>query len=823
MDTDTVITGLSRADVEERRRLGQVNVVYEGPSRTTREILRSNIVTRFNIILSIMLVVILIVAPIQDALFGLVMVINSAIGIFQELRAQRKLDALRVVVAPKAEVIRDGRPWTVRVSGLVTDDIVVARAGDQVPVDGEVVESNGLEFDESLLTGESESVPKNVGDHLLSGSFAVAGAGLFRATAVGHEAYAIRLADQARTFVPVRSELRYGIDRMLKWISWLLIPAAAILLWSQLSGTESARGALRNAVAGTVAMVPQGLVLVTSVAFALGVVRLARHHVLAQELAAVEGLARVDVICFDKTGTLTEGELSVQSIESLDGGDMASILGAIAQADPSPNATSKALGATFRDPGWSARRVVPFSSDRKWSAFEFRSEGAYVLGAPDVIPHEDPLIDASISTHVAAGRRVLMVAEVDELPEPTQLPLARPVGLVALGDQVRADAPATLDFFARQGVTVKVISGDHTETVRAIAESAGVPNASRAIDGRDLPEPGPLLASVVDRANVFGRITPHQKRAMVRALQTRGHVVAMTGDGVNDVLALKQADVGIAMGSGANAARTVAELVLVDGDFSHLPTVVAEGRRVIANVERVANLYVTKTVYAFALVLAVGLASQAFPFLPRHLTLVGSLTIGIPSFFLALERPSPRAHPGFVSRVMKFAVPTGIIAALSTFLAFGLAEAEVEALTESRTVATLVLLSVGLFVLAIGMRPLTTARGALLWAMAGLFALTVVTDSGRTFFDLRLPRAVVSLAAIGVVAVTGALMYFALRASGWIRHVPEVVKTTQERVRIADPGSGRTLLERTESVAQALWARSKKAEDDDSREGLSGE
>ena len=300
MDTDTVITGLSRADVEERRRLGQVNVVYEGPSRTTREILRSNIVTRFNIILSIMLVVILIVAPIQDALFGLVMVINSAIGIFQELRAQRKLDALRVVVAPKAEVIRDDRPWTVRVSGLVTDDIVVARAGDQVPVDGEVVESNGLEFDESLLTGESESVPKSVGDHLLSGSFAVAGAGLFRATAVGHEAYAIRLADQARTFVPVRSELRYGIDRMLKWISWLLIPAAAILLWSQLSGTESARGALRNAVAGTVAMVPQGLVLVTSVAFALGVARLARHHVLAQELAAVEGLARVDVICFDK-------------------------------------------------------------------------------------------------------------------------------------------------------------------------------------------------------------------------------------------------------------------------------------------------------------------------------------------------------------------------------------------------------------------------------------------------------------------------------------------------------------------------------------------
>jgi magnesium-transporting ATPase (P-type) len=359
---------------------------------------------------------------------------------------------------------------------------------------------------------------------------------------------------------------------------------------------------------------------------------------------------------------------------------------------------------------------------------------------------------------------------------------------------------------------VKVISGDHTDTVRAIAQAAGVPDADRAVDGRDLPEPGPLLASVMDRANVFGRVTPHQKRAMVRALQSRGHVVAMTGDGVNDVLALKAADVGIAMGSGSNATRAVAELVLVDGDFSHLPEVVAEGRRVIANIERVANLYVSKTVYAFALVLAVGLAGLAFPFLPRHLTLVGSLTIGIPSFFLALEKPSPRAQPGFVSRVIKFAVPTGVIAAASTFLAFGLVQQERVSLTEARTIATLVLLSVGLFVLAIGMRPLTNSRGTLLWGMAALFGVTVLTDTGRTFFDLQMPRAILSFSAIGVVAVTGALMYFALRASGWIRHVPEVVKETQERVRIADPGRSQTALERIESVGHALLGRSKRAE-----------
>ena len=744
------------------------------------------------------------------------MVINSAIGIYQELRARRKLDALRVIVSPRAEVIRDGKPWTVRVSGLVTDDVVVVRSGDQVSVDGVVLESNGLEFDESLLTGESDAVVKAIGDPVLSGSLVVAGSGLFRATAVGHQAYAVRLADEAKVFVPVRSELRSGIDKILVWVSWLLVPAAIVLLTSQLNGSESVKGALRNAVAGTVAMVPQGLVLVTSVAFAVGVVRLARRQVLAQELPAVEGLARVDVICFDKTGTLTEGKLTVQAIETIDGTDIATVLGAIAQTDPSPNATSKALAASFRDPGWSVRRVVPFSSERKWSAFEFRGDGAYVLGAPDVIPHDDSLTAAFVGAHVAEGRRVVMVAQIDALPGPTNLPWARAIGLVALGDQVRPDAAETLAFFARQGVEVKVISGDHTGTVSAIAAAAGVPNADRPVDGRDLPEPGPLLSSVMERANVFGRVAPHQKRAMVIAMQDRGHVVAMAGDGVNDVLALKAADVGIAMGSGANATRTVAELVLVDGDFSQLPEVVAEGRRVIANIERVANLYVSKTVYAFTLVLAVGLAGQAFPFLPRHLTLVGSLTIGIPSFFLALERPSPRAHPGFVSRVMKFAIPTGIIAALSTFIAFGLADRESVALTQGRTVATLVLVSVGLFVLAIGMRPLTSARGALLWAMAGLFALTVLTDTGRTFFDLELPRAVVSLAAIGIVAITGASMYFALRASGWIRHVPEVVKTTQQRVRTADPGTGRNMLERIESVSQALWPRSKSANPDSS-------
>lgn len=777
-------TGLQRAEVDERIRSGAVNAAQEGVNRTTAEIVRANVVTRFNIILTVLLVVILFVAPPQDALFGLVMVANTGIGIVQELRAKRQLERLSVVTAPHAQVLREGTRWKVPITGIVQDDLVFVASGDQLAVDGTVVEASGLEIDESLLTGESDPVVKEVDDRVLSGSFVVAGTGLFRTTAVGADAYATKLAEEARKFSLVRSELRKGIDLILAMVSWALVPAVAILLWSQLSAAPGLRAALRNAVAGSVAMIPQGLVLVTSMAFAAGVIRLSQRNVLVQELPAVEGLARVDVVCFDKTGTLTEGHLVHLETEALSVADVDATLSAIGAAETNPNATLGAIRAAYQDaPGWDLTGAVPFSSARKWSAYQFSGRGVFVLGAPDVLGVPAGL-RPRLDVHTTAGRRVVMLATADRLPAPDRpLEGLEPVAFVVLGDQVRSDAPDTLAFFADQGVAVKVISGDHPETVGAIARTAGVEGADEVVDGRDLPSDPQLFAEVVERASVFGRITPRQKRAMVQALQHRGHVVAMSGDGVNDVLALKEADIGVAMGSGSEATRAVGQLVLVDGDFASLPRVVAEGRRVIANIERVANLYVTKTIYAFALVIAVGLAGFSFPFLPRHLTLVGSLTIGIPSFWLALEATAGRSEPGFVSRVLRFAVPTGLLAAATTFIVFGLSESEGSSLTESRTLATVVLVAVGLFILAVGMRPLNTLRRGLLWAMALLFVAIVLSGGGRTFFDLEVPRPVVLLAGIGVVALAGGLMWIALKASGWLRVVPEVVRVTQEQVK----------------------------------------
>lgn len=782
---DAAASGLTRAQVEQRIQAGQANRAPDGPSRSAADIVRANIVTRFNIILTVLLVVILAVAPPQDALFGLVMVINAGIGVFQELRAKQQLDSLALVSAPKARVFRDGQIWAVATEDIVLDDILEISAGDQIVVDGTITQTDHVEVDESLLTGESDAVSKTIGDAVLSGSFVVAGTARFVATAVGQDAYAVQLAEEAKQFTLVRSELRAGIDLMLRVITWLLVPAAALLIWSQLQASVSVRAALSSSVAGLVAMVPQGLVLVTSLAFAVGAIRLARRQVLVRELPAVEGLARVDVVCFDKTGTLTEGRIVHRLTTPLGDGPVSDVLGAIAAADPSPNATMSAIAEVYPPPAdWQVDGTVPFSSDRKWSAFSFGRHGSWVIGAPEMMPLHRPDIGLLVDEQTTTGRRVLIVCRVPSLPVDGRLEEpVEPLALLGLGDTVRETAPETLAFFDAQGVAVKVISGDHPETVGAISRAAGVPGADRVVDARTMPTEPADLADVVEQNTVFGRVSPQQKRDMVRALQSRGHVVAMSGDGVNDVLALKEADIGVAMGSGSSASRSVAQLVLVDGDFATLPGVVAEGRRVIANIERVANLYLAKTVYAFALIVAIGLSGLSFPFLPRHLTLVGSITIGIPSFFLALEPSNRRARPGFAQRVFRFAVPAGVVAAIATYAAFGLAEIEAERLQETRTVATLVLASVGLFILAIVMRPLTPKRQVLLWAMAGLFGLVFLVPAARDFFDLDLPRAVVVLAGIGIVGLAGVVMYLSLQVSGWLHSVPQVVRSTQVRVR----------------------------------------
>ena len=797
--------GLTRDEVRQRVDAGLVNRVAEQPSRTTKEIIRANVVTRFNIILGALLLVVLIVlGEPRDALFGIVLVSNSAIGIVQELRAKRTLDRLQVVAAPRVRVIRSGKLSEQPVDRVVVDDLIDLRAGEQLVVDGVVVSSRGLEVDESLLTGEADPVTKQPDDPCLSGSFVAAGSGRYRATRVGADSYAARLAHAAKRFDLVRSELREGIDWILGIVSWAVVPVGALLVWSSLRGGGTFLEGLGGAVAAGVAMIPQGLVLLASIAFALGVIRLGRRNVLVQELPAIEGLARVDTVCFDKTGTLTEGRLTVKEVILLSNRDPEPALAAIAAAESHPNVTLAAIGEAYPNtPGWGVQSSVPFSSARKWSGVGFIGDGTWVIGAPDVVaPRDGETLDLAADLS-AEGSRVLLVATGDHPLTDGRLPSdLEPVAIVVLRDQIRADAADTLRYFAEQGVRVKVISGDHPETVAAVARQVGVEGSSRVVDSRLLPKDPVELAALMEVGTVFGRVTPQQKRAMVRAMQSRGHVVAMTGDGVNDVLALKDADIGIAIGGGAPASRAVAQLVLIDGRFATLPEIVGEGRRVTSNIERVANLFITSTVYALGLSLAIVLSTLPFPFLPRHLTLVGSLTVGIPSFFFALAPSRRRSRPGFVRRVLKFAVPTGLVATLATFAGYWLADLEDATIEASRTTATLILAVVGLFATGLVGRPLVPWKRGLIATMAGLLVLVMATPALRSFFALELPRTVVLLAAVGITALTGLLIVLSLRAVGWARVVPELLREHPP----SEPEAWRRLTKRV--VESSGWYRS---------------
>jgi cation-transporting P-type ATPase E len=759
---ETPPTGLTEAEVRERVERGETNASAERSSRTFGEILRANIFTRFNAILGVLLVVILAVGHPQDALFGIVLVSNALIGIVQEVRAKRTLDQLAVLSEPRVRVVRDGEVREVAVDDVVLDDLVELRSGDQIAADGIVRATTALQVDESLLTGESDPVDKKTGDQVLSGSFVVAGSGRFQATAVGDDAYARKLATEARRFELARSELMDGINRILRYVTWAILPVAVLLLVSQFNAQDDWREAVSGTVAGIVGMVPQGLVLLTSVAFGVAAVTLARRKVLVQELPAVEGLARVDVVCFDKTGTLTDGNIVFDRVERLD--DQAPVeaaLGALA-SDEDRNATLNAIATAFpTTDSWRRTGFVPFSSARKWSAATFGDHGTWVLGAPELVwAGRDGEVAQKAETFASTGQRVLLLARTDAPLEGESLPPEmHPAALVLLEEQVRPDAAETLAYFAQQGVALNVISGDNPHTVGAVAARVGMPNADRPFDARELPEDLDALGETFEQHSVFGRVTPHQKQDMVKALQARGHTVAMTGDGVNDALALKLADIGVAMGSGAPATRAVAQLVLLDGKFSTMPGVVAEGRRVTANIERVANLFITKTVWATLLAIAVGLAFWPYPFLPRHLTIIDTLTIGIPSFFLALAPNLRRYVPGFVDRVFRFTIPAGTVAAVATFSAFALARFDDLPLTEQRTAATLVMLMMSLTVLVILAQPLTWRRVVLVGLMIVGFVLLFPIESVREFYDLKLPSDVLTgtlLIGFGGVAVLAA-------------------------------------------------------------------
>ena len=795
--------GLTGAEVAERVSRGAVNALTERTSRSIGEIVRANVLTRFNAILGALFVLVMVTGSFADGLFGIVLVVNSAIGIVQEYLAKRKLDRLALLNAPTTRVVRDGEVRVVPTTEVVQDDLIELRTGDEVPADGTLLASAGLELNEANLTGESDPVPHGEGDGIMSGTSVVAGSGRYHASQVGADAYVNRIAADARKFTRTRSEIQDSINTLLTYITWVIVGALPIAIWSQWRtvGDQGWREVVLRSAAGVVGLVPEGLVLLTSVAFLLSAVQLTRRNVLVQQLPAVEGLARVDVVCLDKTGTLTAGEIAFEDAHTLDGQDADEIrcaLGALAD-DPNANGTLTAVAAVIEAPGWERTQTIPFNSSRKWSAACFAERSTWVLGAPEVLLAADPqpsppevleAIRARVAALADSGRRVVLLARSEaHLTESTLPADITPAALVTLTEQVRPDAKATLDYLTEQGVAIKVISGDNPVTVAAVARTVGL-DVGEPVDARTLPDDEDALREVLATHTVFGRVTPEQKRAFVHALQADGHVVAMTGDGVNDALALKDADIGVAMGNGAQATKAVAELVLLDGRFSHLPDVLAEGRRVIGNVERVANLFLAKNAMSLVAILAAALIAVPFPFLPRHLTLVSAVTIGIPAFFLALGPNKRRYLSGFLGRILRFAVPSGAVAGVAVITSYLLAgstygvppdEFSTRCAVEAgaKTVAdvacwqpgsgaTITLLTVFFWILVVLARPFRLWKAVLVAAMVGLAVTAFAWPSAASFFNLDAPLPLV-WQSLAVGAVGAGLVEVIYRLSPSVR------------------------------------------------------
>lgn len=769
-------TGLTDAEVAQRVAAGKTNDVPTRAARSVSDIVRANVFTRINAILGVLLIIVLSTGSVINGAFGLLIIANSGIGIIQELRAKRTLDKLAIVGQAKPLVRRQTGTRAVLPSDIVLDDIIELGPGDQIVVDGDVVEEANLEVDESLLTGEADPIAKDPGDQVMSGSFVVAGSGAYRATKVGREAYAAKLAEEASKFTLVNSELRTGINKILQFITYLLIPAGLLTIYTQLFTTESGwRRSVLAMVGALVPMVPEGLVLMTSIAFAVGVIRLGRKQCLVNELPAIEGLARVDVVCADKTGTLTENGMRVADLERLDESGptrelekVGNVLAQLAVDDARPNASMQAIGEAYKmPPGWSATATAPFKSATKWSGSSYGEHGNWVIGAPDVLLEPGSPIAEQAEQIGAHGLRVLLLASSDlPVDHPDAPGRVTPAALVVLEQRVRPDARDTLDYFASQQVSIKVISGDNAVSVGAVAGSLGL--HGETMDARHLPDEPEQLADTLEECTTFGRVRPDQKRAMVHALQSRGHTVAMTGDGVNDVLALKDADIGVAMGSGSSASRAVAQIVLLDNRFATLPYVVGEGRRVIGNIERVSNLFLTKTVYSVLLAIFVGVAGLAskffgtdpllFPFQPIHVTIAAWFTIGIPAFVLSLAPNKERARPGFVRRVMTAALPSGLVIGIATFTSYLVAyqgrEATAVEQTQASTAALMTLLVGALWVLAVVARPYQWWRVALVSVSALAYVVIFSIPLAQELFMLDISNVKTTTIAlvIGVVA-----------------------------------------------------------------------
>ena len=735
--------GLDRAQAEQRLKGGWANVAVESPTKSEKEIIKSNVFTFFNLIFLVLAAALIAVGSYKDATFLFIAVANTAIGIVQEIRSKRTVDKLTLLASPRGAVVREGVELSLPTNHMVRDDIALFSAGDQISADARV-RAGAVTVNEAMITGEADPVEKKPGDALRSGSFVVSGSCRAQLTAVGADSYAARLTLEAKKDVRTgQSEMMASLTKLIRFIGIALIPMGAILFWKQYFVLDlGIRQAVTATVAALIGMIPEGLYLLTSVALAVSMIRLAGKKTLAQDMNCIETLARVDVLCVDKTGTITEPQMAVRELVPLDEEKypieaVEEAVGNLYAALGGDNDTGRAMAQRFAPTGWTASATLPFTSANKYAAAAFPDRGTFVAGAPEFVMgawYED--LREAVEPYSAKGYRVLLIAQYDGAPDP-DAPLdgrrVMPMALALLANKIRPEAPETFSFFAQQGVAVKVISGDNPLTVAEVARKAGVENADAWVDAATLRSDADI-ADAAGRYTVFGRVTPGQKRKLVKALQKQGHTVAMTGDGVNDVLALKDADCGIAMASGAEAACHAAQLVLLESNFACLPEVVAEGRRVINNIQRSASLFLVKNIFSFCLSLLTLVVDMPYPLVPIQLSLISSLTIGIPSFVLALEPNRSLVQGKFMTNVLRGAFPGGltdlvIVLGLQAFaFAFGFSTQSLS------TMATLCMAMVGMMVLWQVCKPFDWKRRSLWGGVAAALVFCVLAL--RDFFSL---------------------------------------------------------------------------------------
>ena len=655
------MTGLTSEQVQERIEQGLVNANENPNTRTYKQIIRENTLTFFNFLNLVLLVLVLCVRSYKNSMFVGIILINTVIGIIQEVRAKKTIDKLAILTESKTVVLRDGKKWSISTEKLVQDDLIFLKTGDQIPADAKMLEGT-LEVNESLLTGESDNLVKNTGDELYSGSFVTSGEACCQVIHVGKDNYASKITSEAKEFKRHNSELRNSLNAILKVISIIIVPLGALLFYKQyyIVG-DSLKDSVVNMVAAVLGMIPEGLVLLTSVALTLGSLVLATKKTLVQELYCIETLARVDTLCLDKTGTITEGTMCVDSVK-LYKTEKDYVMGNLMNVLTDQNATADALRQRFpvrKD--MKPVHAIPFSSDRKYSGAVFEGQGTYLMGAVQFLfPEGNEQLTAACAGYAQSGMRVLVLAHSEQQAQEMKLPEGlQPIAFILITDVIRQEAPDTLAFFDSQGVDLKVISGDDPVTVAAIAKRAGLKNGDRYIDATTITTPEEMQKAVAEYS-VFGRVTPQQKKQMVQALQSQKHTVAMTGDGVNDVLALKEADCSIAMAAGSDAAKNIANVVLLDSNFAAMPHIVNQGRRVVNNIRSAASMFLIKTMFSVMLALITIFFGSAYPFEPIQMSLISACAVGIPTFLLTQENNYNKIDHTFLRHVFMNAFPAAV-------------------------------------------------------------------------------------------------------------------------------------------------------------------